>query len=1210
MVFTVGNLLVIGIVLVILAIFRQLDRNSKTLDKVRRYAEKAREELDRVVLERVQNLKDLAIELDIHQKAGKEILKRIQTIEEGIQEKFAAVDTIGTRIKDYDKVLSDLIEMTRRAEENIQRLKDESVFVDETARKIKALQSKMDAQEAQIPALVRQFEALNGKSLESVKEQVLSAADKSVSYLESRLAEAMTKTDELVLFLQNSGRRLREEAGTFEGNLRKAADDLLTEVSNRLAALEQSYNDRLEEVARKGELLETKALQKLKEHVEEKMRSTYRDLSTQIEAEKTALKSHLDELETKIYQIEQEIETSLAEVRNKSYDTISSFKEELQIAFEKQTGEMKESFTATRMDLEKSLAQFTEETLEKTSFLNDRILSLDTHVQTYLREIEDKILRGRENLELYSQETRRRMETLSAELAKKQAEMEDSFKAEFASLQGVREELSRNLDHLRSSLVSEAKGFEALLKRTYQEGEEKIARQGEELENRVLQRLESRLQEQEKEFSYRFAKIEEVSSEIDNLENNLRTFMERTKVRLQEDFTNFGKQLHAERLKDQEEVARAMAEIRNSMAELEKGLADLKTRAYENVSEKLKVFEDEFFQDLKTRDQQMQSKFMEWQNKVDGALDALMEEEVNERRKIEERYTTELSSVLQDFQKRFLLQVETMNTEVEGFRKQTEFRIREFEKNLQQYREEMVRGIEESKAASLGTFSEEFARHQKILKEEMERFEKEYENRLKVILDTFDAQKRELGGLLENVRSDVTLWQAKVGQDLKTSESEITNQFSSFKVQISNTIGSLRDEFLKQKNDLIAATEEERKRLKEELVSLAGRMESLEESLHKKTEEALLSFREGYEGFQEEFQRKIKELQMEAEGKMRDFRSYIKDTQERFEVLHQELFGKLEKSAKLLTLNLAEIEKKQKAFVEQTRIFDRADALKQTLLEQIEEMKRDLQRIEEDRRELKETEAQFLRVKKLGEETTEKLARFTAEKRRIDSIEEDFKRLMAMSEGIELKLRQVATSEDGIQSIQANLRSLQSLQQDVETRFERLEKKRKFLDLTLEGIDKNFQTLQEMERRMSSIEQELKELPDAVQTLGKQLQILSEGRGRVEETIQRIAQIDGLMKELETRAANLLKAREWLAKTETRLQELSREAQDQVKLLGSLLKEGAKTPGKGDRGAPSLSARETVTKLAHQGWTVEQIATATKLSRGEVELILELSGKS
>jgi DNA-binding NarL/FixJ family response regulator len=83
------------------------------------------------------------------------------------------------------------------------------------------------------------------------------------------------------------------------------------------------------------------------------------------------------------------------------------------------------------------------------------------------------------------------------------------------------------------------------------------------------------------------------------------------------------------------------------------------------------------------------------------------------------------------------------------------------------------------------------------------------------------------------------------------------------------------------------------------------------------------------------------------------------------------------------------------------------------------------------------------------------------------------------------------------------------------------------------------------------------------------------------------------------------KAREWLAKTETRLEEINTQAREQVKLLGSLLKEGKKD-GRDREGAPSMGAREMVTRLAHQGWSVEEIARATKLSRGEVELILEI----
>ena len=86
------------------------------------------------------------------------------------------------------------------------------------------------------------------------------------------------------------------------------------------------------------------------------------------------------------------------------------------------------------------------------------------------------------------------------------------------------------------------------------------------------------------------------------------------------------------------------------------------------------------------------------------------------------------------------------------------------------------------------------------------------------------------------------------------------------------------------------------------------------------------------------------------------------------------------------------------------------------------------------------------------------------------------------------------------------------------------------------------------------------------------------------------------------------KAREWLARAETRLEEVNRQATEQLKLLSTLLKEeGGKERG-GARGAPPSTVQETVRKLARQGWTTDEIARAVKVSRGEVELILELGG--
>ncbi|MFW5828279.1 MAG: SpiroCoCo family coiled-coil protein, partial [Alkalispirochaeta sp.] len=109
--------------------------------------------------------------------------------------------------------------------------------------------------------------------------------------------------------------------------------------------------------------------------------------------------------------------------------------------------------------------------------------------------------------------------------------------------------------------------------------------------------------------------------------------------------------------------------------------------------------------------------------------------------------------------------------------------------------------------------------------------------------------------------------------------------------------------------------------------------------------------------------------------------------------------------------------------------------------------------------------------------------------------------------------------------------------------------------------------------------------------------------------VEQLAKLDETLSDVEHRMKELQTAREWLARTETRLEEIRRDAGEQVKLLGSIMREESKKNPDGSGGAPSLSARETVQKLAHQGWKVDEIARATKVSRGEVELILELTGK-
>ena len=328
----------------------------------------------------------------------------------------------------------------------------------------------------------------------------------------------------------------------------------------------------------------------------------------------------------------------------------------------------------------------------------------------------------------------------------------------------------------------------------------------------------------------------------------------------------------------------------------------------------------------------------------------------------------------------------------------------------------------------------------------------------------------------------------------------------------------------------------------------------------------------------------------------------------KLEAMRVQTFGKVEAAASRVAQAVVEIDRQQKAFLAQTKLFDRADELKESLGGSIESMQADLSRLEGRRAEVAEIEVQLGRVKRLEDEVNQKVTRFLAEKKRIDAIEADFTRLATVSETVDRRLEEVTGQADALTEAQATIRKLLELTKEAEGKVDRLDKKSALLDVTVEAVDKNFQSVQAVEKAVAAIGAELRRIPERVAELKRGVDELAAGRDKVSEAVTRLSELDGVIADAEKRIAEVQKAREWLARAETRLEEIDRKAQDQLKLLSSLIKE--EEGGKRERGAPPSGAQETVRKLARQGWNVDEIARAVKISRGEVELILELGAKN
>lgn len=1512
MTFTLGDLLTILIVLVVLLVYRQLDKNNRSLEKVKRFSDKVRDDLDKIVQEKAAQLKDIGIEIEVHQKTAREVFKRIKEIEDGLNARASDMEQIGVRIGEYDKVLDELVQMTARVEENIGRLKEESAFVDGLGKRIRAAGGSIEQLERSIPVLVEDFGRRNGEELARLTERTVAEIDGRMETFRGELESARSYVDELTAFVRGISEKADAVASETETRLSSHADEVLSTVSRektealeelgeRLLAFhetvertESEYTERLESVRRKGEALETEALRRLSEKIdaefsgletradtglsalEERIGSRLSELEsrtgTRLSEHETRTDARLSELEAsagamftelrdsteaklteledatdarlsefeartgaKITGLEEstdsrftkleesagsrfsrlETETGarfadlqdstdarfaeleeatgsrftelrdstgarlaeleeaagsriaevrdstdarlteleaasgarLAEIRERIYARISEiesrlsghiemienrlaesgsgFEERLETleaqsasrltelerrleaAYESVTRKGEESMRVTLGTLDTSLERSRAELTGKMEDFRIRIDSWQHELGTLVDALDAKFKETAGNADALDENVRIRLQTLSTEMdslaaeinsrlsqtiaeasglaenmalrfsreqeergrlfteqlearhAELAAEVEraekewsaqlseareqlqrwkkanesvlESYREEFAEemrafktgidgrlnesnaelgrLAEISSEIDRTIGQLELRISNEREKFETTLAASGTELAERLELESSKVESSVLRKLEANLLEYETGISYRLERVDAVGKEIEGLESRLREAAAAVSAKLHAEFESFENELAEQRAMRIRKSDEEYASVRTAMKELEAGLAELKTKAYENVSMKLQGFEEEFFSDLTARGAAMDQRLATWQKDVNARIEGITEEQLKARESVEKAYKAELKQKLTELHGRVHQLIEKFEEQVRKYQEGMQTKLVVSEKSLAAFQDNIKTEMDALRQTLLESFRTDLGTVNLRITEQLRKSEKDLETRLKELHEQVESENREIAMLMDSSKSDVAVWQAKVVQQVNDTEADVTERIANLRVNSGQNLAEIRELFIAEKDALSSESLEERTRIANELDQLSDRIVSLDRELRERSGAALERFTHDSEAFFGEFQKKVKELQTESDQKMKEFRAAAQETREMVDSMQKKLYGKIEENAHILSINLTEIDKKQKGFIEQTKIFERADSLRVTLQESVEELKSQIDAMEVRYKELKDVEAQFLKVRKLADEINAKTAKFAAEKRRIDLMEEDFKRLTNLSQTVDAQLGEVMGNSDALQAIQAKLRSLQELQNEVENRFDRLEQKRSILDVTIEGVDKNFRQLETLEKSIRVIQENVNLIPDRLGAIDEKVSTLSVHKDRADAVMKQIQGLDKMLKELEERTESVQKAREWLARTETRIEEVRRETEEQVRLLGSLLKQERKAGSKESKGAPPLGVRDTVVKLAHQGWSVEEIAKVTELSRGEVELILEISPK-
>ena len=719
--------------------------------------------------------------------------------------------------------------------------------------------------------------------------------------------------------------------------------------------------------------------------------------------------------------------------------------------------------------------------------------------------------------------------------------------------------------------------------------------------------VESRLDAYKQDIDYRLVQFDKFIGDTERLDGQLRISMQETEKRVTGDFALYTQDQQS-RLDTFSKKLLAEAEALSvRMQTLESGLNELKSRAYENVSERLKIFEDDFFADLSKRSDAINAALEHWKSNVDERLETLSSESESARKDTEASHSLQLKERLAEIGEQYRAQTDKLEEQLTAVESELRTRITASDQSILAFVEQFRSEFAQAKETAAAHTKNELDAHSLSVQEILRKQEREVEARTKEFTETIDTSRTEAETVIESIRNGFAAWQTRNEQQLAEAKALLADKVSSLSSSTTSAIADLDSKYQSNYREFIAKTTEERKQYKDELDTLKKEIAQANTDFDKRSTEALTGFSSAYEAMSASAEKRVRETATETDQTVRSLKTMIQEIRESTELTKDKLFQKIQGDSATLAQTLEDIDKKQKGFIAQTKIFERADDLKVALEGDIENIKNEISRLDVYRDTMTTLEQQYGKIRKLEDDVSQKVTRFMTEKKRIDILETDFTKLLGLSDSIDKKMGELTLSNDDLQQYQVQIRRFEESVTEVNTRYERLEKKAVVLDQTVSGIDKAFESLKSLESSVHAYRENISGMPEELETIKRDIATLLENKGKTDLIVEKLSNLDMVLDDVEKRTEKMQVAREWLARTETRLEEISKQSQDQLKLLGDIMKDDG--TAKKAKGAPPIGIRENVVKLTHQGWKVDEIARALHLSRGEVELILELPQK-
>jgi len=1045
--------------------------------------------------------------------------------------------------------LTDLDNVLKKAAQMLARLEMEE-------EELKEVQTKVNKERDDLDAVKKEM-----KKLESLRAEITKEVDDVQRQLPS-FKKLSRRVRKIGLSIVENEKKLKNATSiipSLEQSIHNRTNRVIQEVKETI--LEETRNFAIPVVNEYRETLDmlksahTKIIEEFKRETQgamDKVNLKIKEMGTSFETCRERVRSLESDVLFSIEGRINELGDSVVSMRGKLEKTEKETMESFLKQAEEQYGRYIESMEEVRSNLKKDIFQKIE---DQAKDLSSYVTRLEGRVQNLLKGIKEETDKYAEVLELKSRATQSEVDVLKNRV-----------------ISEINEEVNKNL---------------LLIKPMVSEVNEKLVSYRKEFSS-ILEKMKESFEVQNKAINGEIIKF---NNELEKEKNILIS-------QLEEKFRNVSEGLEQVNLKMDEKVKNAsegvgrkfveqLREYEKEISALEGRIGDLKNIA--GAGQKM-------------IEAKIESVFLNYQPEIVGKINSLREETeklfIKEKESVLNRIEELIKNTQDELDRReeelnlyFGRMNEALKVSEQKLRKQEDEVQEEVGKVKLEARQELVRELENLKS---------------LFKGEKERVVTGYSRELEGLsmkIEDLGRRVDDIHGIVEEkVQEAVKEAQKHLGEMeisyVKTGEGMTGQVKESLKVlsseieDIRSGINSLKKEVEEEIREIVTQYSLDLNReFSDKLSNLREREEAIVDLVKKLSEEA---------------KARIEQSQVSAEEVMEKFQKQVEDTYKKVE---QRIF---------------ELEVKINSFEKETSIIKRAGKFKERVEQDIEKLNEIMLQLKEDKKDINGMKKVIDRLKKDEGDITARVRQLKGDKKLVYNIAKNAEHAIGLISMVDEKINFIEKQGELLEKIENGIKGIEEQFRQIEEKSGVLSEKEADLNLSIEAIAKTKELVGTLEKRTEILKESFEEIKGIEEDVKRRLTLTDDktreiiGRNKqIEDVLSKFQQMDSLVVDIETRTKQLQATREWLARTESRLTTLSQDADRMIGELKSLLEKtagipGAKSGGKttgAELSRESESKVKTVLTLFDQKWTIPEICKVTKMSRGEVELILELNNR-